>query len=572
MIIELAVKITALLGAAWIAAHVLRSRAASTRHALWIGVMTAALALPLIAAFVPAVELPWLPQPAVQLSSLDDAPSVVATTPDDAKTPPFSRVSAIDAAGAPSGAASPLSSISLTQMLVACWFAIAALLVIRVGLAHARAARLLRGCTAPSAALTASLDAVAGELGVTAPRLRIAASGMMPAVIGTLRPSVVLPQDAESWTAERLRLVLLHECAHVRRRDGLLQVIANVATAAYWWHPLAWVAKRGAVRERELACDDLVIACGTPGDQYAEHLIDIARSLKSSRQPALAALAMARPSELEGRLIALLEERPRSARPARALGAVVLLAAAVVGLIAPVKLVARAVISNTGETINLTQTPTGAPMPEPAAVGASTAAGTQAVVQPQSKPSPSPLIDKIEQAGPATKLDPAFEAALLNALNDTQADVRAVALHALANSDAPQALAALLKASTDPDEDIRQVALMGLIERAHPDALPLILKGLQDESEDVRTMAVMGLEKFDHPEKRALILRAATDPSEDVRTVAALALGRIEGDGVNAMLVKLSTDDSADVRQAAIVSIASKSGRDGRSPRRRFTP
>ena len=50
----------------------------------------------------------------------------------------------------------------------------------------------------------------------------------MPAVIGILRPSVVLPLDAASWTAERLRVVLLHECAHVRRRDAMLQVVANV--------------------------------------------------------------------------------------------------------------------------------------------------------------------------------------------------------------------------------------------------------------------------------------------------------------------------------------------------------
>jgi beta-lactamase regulating signal transducer with metallopeptidase domain len=569
MIIELAVKLTALLGTAWIAAHVLRSRAASTRHALWIGVMTAALALPAIAAFVPAVELPWLPQSAAQRVASNPASVAAAVTADDATARRDSIVSEVNASE-PEPTAPVLSSLSLTQALIACWLAIGTLLVIRVGLAHARAARLLRGCTTPSAALTASLDSVAAELGVTTPRLRIAASGMMPAVIGTLRPSVVLPEDAESWTAERLRLVLLHECAHVRRRDSLLQVIANVAAAAYWWHPLAWVAKRGVVRERELACDDLVIACGTPGEQYAEHLIEIARSLKSSRQPALAALAMARPSELEGRLIALLEERPRSARPARALGVGVLLAAAAVALIAPVKLVARAVISNPGETINLTQAPSATPIPEPAALGAP---APQAAAEKQNPTQPKqPLIAKIQEAGEGSPLDPAFEAALLNALNDTEADVRGVALRALARSTSPQALAALQKGAIDADEDIRQVSLLGLIERGGPDAAPLILKGLQDESEDVRTIAVMGLRDLDHPEKRQLLLRAAMDASEDVRTVAAIGLASIEGDHVNEMLIKLSTDASPDVRQAAILAIARKSGHDGGAPWRRFNP
>ena len=67
--IDLAVKITALLGAAWVFAFLLRGRAASTRHAVWIGLMAAALALPVFAAFVPSVELAWLPadRPGVSL-------------------------------------------------------------------------------------------------------------------------------------------------------------------------------------------------------------------------------------------------------------------------------------------------------------------------------------------------------------------------------------------------------------------------------------------------------------------------------------------------------------------------
>jgi beta-lactamase regulating signal transducer with metallopeptidase domain len=65
---------------------------------------------------------------------------------------------------------------------------------------------------------------------------------LMPVVCGIFRPVVLLPADANNWSEERLRMVLLHELAHVARRDCLTQMLAQTACAFYWFNPFVWSA------------------------------------------------------------------------------------------------------------------------------------------------------------------------------------------------------------------------------------------------------------------------------------------------------------------------------------------
>jgi beta-lactamase regulating signal transducer with metallopeptidase domain len=64
---------------------------------------------------------------------------------------------------------------------------------------------------------------------------------------------VLLPAEAERWSEEQRRLVLLHELTHVTRRDCLTQMLAQVACAFYWFNPFIWSAARLLRVERSLA-------------------------------------------------------------------------------------------------------------------------------------------------------------------------------------------------------------------------------------------------------------------------------------------------------------------------------
>lgn len=124
-----------------------------------------------------------------------------------------------------------------------------------------------------------------------APSIR-AAKVTVPLACGVLRPTVLLPEKMEQWDALRRRTVLLHELAHIRRKDCLWQYVAQIAGAVLWFHPLVWILQARLRREEELACDDAVLAAGIEASQYADVLLNTAQSLHS---PSLLACCMSGP-------------------------------------------------------------------------------------------------------------------------------------------------------------------------------------------------------------------------------------------------------------------------------------
>ena len=126
---------------------------------------------------------------------------------------------------------------------------------------------------------------------------------------GLARPKVILPSAADAWTEERARVVLSHELAHIRRGDWIVQLSAELLRAFYWFNPLLWVACRRLRLESEHACDDEVMRRGFDGTDYATHLIELARALNQRRPLWFPAPAMARPSSLERRVRAMLNDR-----------------------------------------------------------------------------------------------------------------------------------------------------------------------------------------------------------------------------------------------------------------------
>ncbi len=139
----------------------------------------------------------------------------------------------------------------------------------------------------------------------------------MPVTWGVLSPVIVLPEAAHSWTHERKRVVVMHEMAHIARRDSATQLIATLACVAYWIHPLVILAARRLRAECERACDERVLERGTPAADYAAHLLDVARFSRSFGAASIVSVAMARPSQLEGRLLAVLRAKPRHSQLSR---------------------------------------------------------------------------------------------------------------------------------------------------------------------------------------------------------------------------------------------------------------
>jgi TonB family protein len=155
---------------------------------------------------------------------------------------------------------------------------------------------------------TQSVLAVCRSLGLARP-VRVLQSAdvtAMPMTWGIVRPRILVPAGAMEWSADRRRAVLSHELAHIARHDWLVQIWAELARSLYWFHPLVWFATASLRNESERACDDAVLNGGIDASDYANQLLDFARTLKSAHRGWSAALAIARPTNLERRFIAML--------------------------------------------------------------------------------------------------------------------------------------------------------------------------------------------------------------------------------------------------------------------------
>lgn len=140
----------------------------------------------------------------------------------------------------------------------------------------------------------------------------------IPMTWGVFSPAIWLPSSADDWSDERLRMVLLHELAHVRRLDCLWQAFALVTVIVHWFNPLVWFAAVKLRRECEQACDDVVLSFGVPGSDYAAQLLDISTGGRRGVLAMCAGLAMARTHGLTGRVQAIVDEDRNRSRVSRA--------------------------------------------------------------------------------------------------------------------------------------------------------------------------------------------------------------------------------------------------------------
>lgn len=541
--IDILIRATVLLLLVALTSQLLRRHSAALRHLLWSLAIAGLIALPVLASFAP-FRLPVLPATSLwaggQRTRVSD--SAISSTPS-------SSVSAVAGARDTAGSASASDVASSTAPLLAgeaesdigegrpnfttilggLWLAGLLALLARfvVGLVVVRRmARRARPIT--DERWHALADRAARALGVASPvDIRVSDEIAMPFACGLLTRVIVLPTSSEEWSAHRREAVLLHEFAHISRGDLAMNMLSHAARALYWPHPLAWWAAHKLRVEGERACDDAVLRCGTVPSDYAEHLLSIVRTVAGSNQVPAVAVAMARRSEFEGRLLAILEPGVPRGRLTRWRAA----AMAVLFLTVVMPLAAMS------------------PAPAPESNVAVQEPEKQPEKQPE-KPQDTPqekTKDVAQQSGQAA----GAVGALIETLSDANAAVRLAAIKSLGQLGDPRAIAALSKAlREDSDARVREAAAYALGEIDDSRAVAPLLEALKSERVgSVKEKIVHALGEIDDPAAVQGIIAVLKDSSTQVRRAAVWALGELEDPSAVPALLGMVRDEDAEVRQ-----------------------
>jgi TonB family protein len=307
------IRVTVVLALGLAATLALRRHSAALRHLVLAAAIACAALMPLVEAVAPAWQLPLLPAPSSRLApalTLGDVPGRETS----------STVTVGSGTGPGAWAILPtLRAVWLIGLGVG-------LLLLAAGIARLIAVAS-RARPMPDGRWTAEAAALSGRLKLTrTPTVLQTSHPTLLFTWGLRQPKVLLPRDAGTWSDERVRIVLGHELAHVRRGDWAVQLLADCVRSAYWFNPLIWVACRRLRLESEHACDDAVLRLGVAAPDYASQLLDLARLFRHSRRSFFPAPAMARPSDLERRVRVMLNERMDRSPVGRLSGWLVVLA------------------------------------------------------------------------------------------------------------------------------------------------------------------------------------------------------------------------------------------------------
>jgi beta-lactamase regulating signal transducer with metallopeptidase domain len=418
---DFALKGAIVLSAAGLVNWLGRRAAAATRHQIWVLALGGLLMAPVLGLILPARGVSFIPsyasQPAISqtpATAPEQMPEQTMETPLTeapvlaAKSEELTPIAAPVAqpVAAPRAAWYSFDRLHWPQIVLLVWLLGALFVLGRMALATLA----VRACalnseyvidyqwTATAKNLEARLDLTGHVALLKSPYVST------PMTCGVVNPIVLLPLECDDWSEEWRRIVLLHELAHIKRRDCLTQMMAQLACAIYWFNPLVWFAAKQMRAEREMACDDQVLEVGTRPSDYAGHLVEIAKSLGASNPLAAASVGMAC-SQLESRVRAILDPhaKRRGVNRLKAFG----LSLGAICLIAPLSMArpqeSKASIHEGASDGGWLKDMVGAYIPLKVKAGfAADAIGISAQQTPSPRPSPNPQSQPAPSPVPAS--------------------------------------------------------------------------------------------------------------------------------------------------------------------------
>jgi beta-lactamase regulating signal transducer with metallopeptidase domain len=281
-------------------------RSAKVAHCLLaIGIISMPLVFML--SFTPGIELAVLPSRASAAPTLREvlAQTFQTVVPDPPEIADIAG-STVDI-GADKRLA-PLAAAPLISLLA--WLTGWGIVTVRQVAGHVAAAAILKAAgQAPPPDVRGLAEEGREWFGIARPvRIAIDGSNRVPFTRGTLRPVICLPTCLLELSPQRIKLIVLHELAHVRRFDTFVAAAARFACALFWFLPPVWIAVKWLDRVRETACDDVVLAIASDASGYATTLVLTARA---ARMPVRSAVTSGA-APLESRIRNIL--RPRAGK------------------------------------------------------------------------------------------------------------------------------------------------------------------------------------------------------------------------------------------------------------------
>jgi beta-lactamase regulating signal transducer with metallopeptidase domain len=229
--------------------------------------------------------------------------------------------------------ASPTQN-SWTFYATVAWLAGVAVFSVLAVIDIRRLRMLVRGAGDPDETLVRRYEQIVSDMGIRrTPRMVVADDLDSPALVGLIRPTVVMPRWlAEEAMTARMDWMLRHELTHWKYRDSLGLVVRRLAEILFYFHPAVWWAGRKWESAMERACDRALLTGESDACLYVEHLFGVLEKQRARRRLALSAGLFATRSQIGRRIEALLGNPLRSPARLSVLAAIAVGAAALICL------------------------------------------------------------------------------------------------------------------------------------------------------------------------------------------------------------------------------------------------